>query len=274
MRDEHEVYNRAKEAADFIVAKCRVRPEIAVILGSGLDAFTDSIDPDCTLAYGSIPNFPVSTSIGHPGEMVIGMIGGKHAAVMRGRFHYYEGYTMKSVAFPVRVFQLMGIETLVLTNASGGINQDFQQGDLMSIVDHINFMGDNPLIGLNEYDLGPRFPNMTDAYSPRLRELADEVAAEQGTTLRQGVYVGVAGPNFETPVEVEFMRLAGADAVGMSTVPEVIVARQAGMEVLAISCVTNVIGKTKKVTSEEVIEVAGRSSPKLEKLIEGVISRL
>ncbi|RJQ55097.1 MAG: purine-nucleoside phosphorylase [Actinobacteria bacterium] len=268
------MYDRASEASEFVLSRCEIVPEVAIVLGSGLAALADSVEQDCTLEYGHIPNFPVSTAVGHPGEMVTGTLAGKPVAVMRGRFHFYEGYTMKSVAFPVRVFQLMGVRTLVLTNACGGINKKFKQGDLMAIVDHINLMGDNPLIGLNEEELGPRFPDMTEAYAPRLLALADEVAAAQRETLRHGVYAGVMGPSFETPAEIEAMRKMGADAVGMSTVPEVIVARHAGIELLAISCVTNVIGESKIVTAEEVLEVAARSTPKLTRLVEEVIERL
>lgn len=274
MVSEHEVYNRAQDAADHVVSKCHAAPEVAVILGSGLGGLADSIEDPCLIPYGDIPNFPSVTAIGHPGEMVAGRLSDRAIVAMKGRFHFYEGYTLRSVTFPIRVFQLMGIKTLILTNAAGGINQDFEQGDLMAIVDHINLIGDNPLIGSNEDDLGPRFPDMTEAYSRRLTGLAADVAVEQGTTLRQGVYVAVAGPSFETPAEVEFMRRIGADAVGMSTVPEVIVARQAGMEVLGISCITNAIGASSGATSDEVLEVAGRSAAKLEGLVEGVIGRL
>lgn len=274
MIPEHDVYNRAREAADYVMSKCGVRPRIAVILGSGLGRVAGAIEDSCTIDYESIPNFPSVTAEGHEGQMVAGTLGGKTVVAMRGRFHFYEGYTMRSVTFPIRVFQLMGINTLLITNAAGGINQDFVQGDLMAIVDHINLIGDNPLIGRNEDELGPRFPDMTEAYSRRLVAIADDVATERGTTLRHGIYVAVSGPSFETPAEIEFVRRSGADAVGMSTAPEVIVARHAGIEVLGISCVTNVIGQWAIVTAEEVLEVADRSAGKLEELLKGVIERL
>lgn len=273
MIPEHDVYNRAKEAADHVVSKSSVRPEVAIILGSGLSGFADTMGDMSTIAYEEIPYFPSVSAVGHVGEMITGTLNGAPIAAMKGRVHVYEGYTMRSVTFPVRVFQLMGIQTLIVTNAAGGINQGFEQGDLMAIVDHINMMGDNPLIGSNEDELGPRFPDMTEAYSRRLIALADEVAAEQKTTLRHGVYVGVAGPSFETPAEIEFLRRGGADAVGMSTVPEVIVAQHAGMEVLGISCITNVIGESPVVTAEEVLEVADRSGAKLQALLGGVIRK-
>lgn len=274
MIPEHEVYNRAKEAADYLESKCGVEPKVAVVLGSGLASFADSIDATCTIAYESIPNFPVAATEGHPGQMVAGRLAGVPVVAMRGRFHLYEGYTLRSVTFPIRVFQLMGINTLVITNAAGGINRQFAQGDLMAIVDHINLIGDNPLIGPNEDELGPRFPDMTEAYSSRLITLANDVAGDRKTTLRHGIYAAVGGPSFETPAEIESMRRMGADAVGMSTVPEVIVARHADMQVLGISCITNVIGEAAVVTAEEVLEVATRSAANLGGLVEGVIGRL
>lgn len=274
MIPEHEVYDRAKEAAEHLICKMDSKPEIAIILGSGLSGLTGQIADATEIGYESIPYFPSVTAVGHEGSMVLGKIAGTPVAAMRGRFHFYEGYTLRSVTFPIRVLQMMGIKTLIVTNAAGGINQDFRQGDLMAIVDHINLIGDNPLIGRNEEEFGPRFPDMTEAYSRRLIALADEVANGQGSTLRHGVYVAVAGPSFETPAEIEFMRRAGADAVGMSTAPEVVVARHAGMEVLGISCITNVIGVSPVVTAEEVLEVAGRSGAELQKLIEGIIEKL
>ncbi len=274
MVSEHEIFDRAKDAADHVISKCRAVPEVALILGSGLGGLADGIEDGCLIPYGDIPNFPSVTAIGHAGEMVAGRLDEKAIVAMKGRFHYYEGYTLRSVTFPIRVFQLMGIKTLILTNAAGAINQDFEQGDLMAIVDHINLIGDNPLIGPNEEELGPRFPDMTEAYSRRLIALADDVAGEQSATLRHGTYVAVAGPSFETPAEIEFMRRSGADAVGMSTAPEVIVARHAGIEVLGISCITNVIGASPVVTADEVLEVAGRSATELEGLVKGVIGRL
>ena len=274
MIPEHEVYNRAKEAADYTMSKCGVEPQVALMLGSGLGGLAEAIEATCSISYESVPNFPSVTAEGHEGTMVAGTLGGRAVVAMKGRFHFYEGYTLRSVTFPIRVFQLMGIKTLLITNAAGGINQDFEQGDLMAVVDHINLIGDNPLIGRNEGELGPRFPDMTAAYSRRLIGLADEVAVAQSTTLRRGVYAAVAGPSFETPAEIEFMRRIGADAVGMSTAPEVIVARHAGIEVLGVSCITNIIGASRTVTADEVLQVAGRSAVKLERMLEGVIERL
>ncbi|MEM1502080.1 purine-nucleoside phosphorylase [Domibacillus sp. 8LH] len=228
-----------EEAAGFLKEKLNVTPEIGLILGSGLGVLADEVENAVSIPYETIPHFPVSTVEGHAGELVIGTLSGKTVAAMKGRFHYYEGYSFQEVTFPVRVMKALGIETIIVTNAAGGVNESFEPGDLMLISDHLNLMGGNPLIGKNDSRLGVRFPDMSVAYSRELRELAKKAAERIGLNVREGVYAGNTGPVYETPAEVRMARVLGADAVGMSTVPEVIAARHSGMNVLGISCISN-----------------------------------
>jgi purine-nucleoside phosphorylase len=232
-------FARAQRAAKFILARTKLRPRIGIVLGSGLGSFADNLSSATRIAYSKIPGFSRSTAIGHAGQLVIGAAENIPVAVMQGRVHLYEGYSAQQVAFPIRVFARMGIRTVVLTNAAGGINRNFTQGALVLIRDHINLMAANPLTGANDERFGPRFPDMTHAYSQRARKIAIHAGKSLGATLQEGVYAAVAGPNYETPAEIRFLEKIGADLVGMSTVPEVIAARHSGLEVLGISCVTN-----------------------------------
>ncbi len=232
-------YSRAEIAAEFLKRKTKLRPKIALVLGSGLGAFADEFDAAVRIPYAKIPYFRRSTAIGHAGQLVIGKVGGVDVLGMQGRVHLYEGYTAKQVAFPMRVFARLGVKAVVLTNAAGGIKKEFTQGRLVAISDHINLQGDNPLIGPNEEKFGPRFPDMTTAYDKQFREMALSQARRLGIELGEGVYGALAGPSYETPAEIRFLRTIGADLVGMSTVPEVIAARHMGIRVLGISCVTN-----------------------------------
>ncbi|KKB36437.1 purine-nucleoside phosphorylase [Bacillus thermotolerans] len=245
-----------QEAADFLREKGSKQPSIGLILGSGLGVLADEIEGAEKVAYEDIPHFPVSTVEGHAGQLVFGTLAGKEVAAMQGRFHYYEGYSLDQVTFPVRVMKALGIETIIVTNAAGGVNESFSPGDLMIITDHINNMGGNPLIGPNDKDLGVRFPDMSEAYSKRLRQLAKETAETIGLAVKEGVYMANTGPIYETPAEVRLARVLGSDAVGMSTVPEVIVARHSGIEVLGISCISNMAAGIldQPLTHDEVIE--------------------
>ncbi len=261
-------------AATAIRALTKQQPTVAIILGSGLGALADAIGSADRIPYAVIPGWERSTAPGHAGELVIGTLEGKTVAIMKGRLHFYEGYDMKAVTFPVRVFGALGIQTLIVTNACGGLNPSYRAGDLMVISDHINHMPANPLRGANDDALGPRFPDMVGTYTEELRRIAHEVDSD----LREGVYVGVAGPNYETPAELRMMRGFGADAVGMSTVPEVLVARHAGMRILAIATVTDMAtglpGLVEHVTHEEVLAVADRAGKRLGDLVKGVLRRL
>lgn len=226
-------------AAQFLQSNYPDIPRVGLILGSGLGGLADEIADPVKIAYKDIPNFPVSTVEGHAGKLVFGKLVGTEVVAMQGRFHYYEGYGMQQVTFPVRVMKSLGVETLMVTNAAGGINQHFSPGDLMIIADHINLMGTNPLIGPNDPDFGVRFPDMSEAYSHQLRMMAKQTASELKMEVKEGVYAALTGPTYETPAEIRMLRVLGADAVGMSTVPEVIVARHSGLKVLGISCITN-----------------------------------
>ena len=261
-------------AVAAIRARAARSPSIGVILGSGLGRLAEEVRDAARIPYPDIPGFEKSTAPGHAGELVVGRLEGKDVAVMNGRFHYYEGYEPQAVTFPVRVLRSWGVTTLVVTNASGGLNPAFKAGDLMVMSDHINFMGMNPLRGPNDDRLGPRFPDMVGTYTEELRALAHEVDRD----LREGVYVAVAGPNFETPAELRMLRGFGADAVGMSTVPEVLVARHMGMRVLAISTITDMAtgipGQIEHVTAEAVLEVANNAGRRLADVVKGVIARL
>jgi purine-nucleoside phosphorylase len=267
---------KIKQTADYLRQQVSGEmPKVAIILGSGLGGLVDVIDDKQVIPYAEIPNFPVSTVEGHSGNLIFGTIHGKRVIAMQGRFHYYEGYDMKQVTFPVRVFKALGVETLYVSNASGGMNKNFKVGDVMVITDHINMFPENPLRGKNYNELGPRFPAMTEAYDKKLVALADTIAAEKGLRLVHGVYVGLQGPNFETPAEYECYRVMGGDAVGMSTVPEVIVANHAGMRVFGVSVITDLGGKDIDVppSHEEVQQAAQTAEPVMTSIITEMVKR-
>jgi purine-nucleoside phosphorylase len=262
-----------KEAVSFIRDEIEEAPETAIILGTGLGRIVEHIDVDCVVDYGDIPHFPVSTVEGHAGKLISGILGEKRVLVMQGRFHFYEGYTMQEVTFPIRVMKFLGIKTLIVSNAAGGMNPGFKIGDIMVINDHINLMP-NPLVGKHDPELGERFPDMSQTYNPELLQKARRKAGEMGIDIQEGCYVGVTGPTLETPKEYEYLRIIGGDAVGMSTVPEVITAHQMGIHVFAISVITDlgVPGKIKKLTHKDVIEAAEKTAPKLTSLIVNMIT--
>ena len=267
---------QADEAAQAILGRTALRPKVAVVLGSGLGSFADKLGGSTAVPFGEVPGFPVSTAIGHAGRLVIGQSDGIALAVMQGRVHLYEGYSARQVAFPIRVLARMGVRAVVLTNAAGGINPEYGKGALVVLRDHINLQGQSPLTGPNDERLGLRHPDMTDAYNAQYRRFALDEAERIGDGIFEGVYAAVAGPSFETPAEIRFLRTIGADLVGMSTVPEVIAARHMGLEVLAISCVTNLAaGITgEKITAEEVIETGERVRGKLLALLRGVLPKI
>ncbi len=271
----YTMLEKIKESADFIRSQVASVPDTAIILGTGLGALVDHISDKQFIPYTSIPNFPVSTVEGHSGNLIFGKLGSKPVMAMQGRFHYYEGYDMKQVTFPVRVMKALGVKTLFVSNAAGGMNKEFRVGDIMIITDHINMFPENPLRGKNHEELGPRFPAMTEAYSKKLIGLADEIATERGLRVMHGVYVGVPGPTFETPAEYEFFRIIGGDAVGMSTVPEVIVANHAGMSVFGVSVITDLGGKdvTDVPTHEEVQKAAAAAQPKMMEIMRELIEK-
>ena len=248
------------EAARTIESRTPLRPLIGLVLGSGLGAFAKTLDKAVAIPYAQIPHFPTSTAIGHAGELVVGTSQGVPVAVMAGRVHLYEGYSFQQVAFPVRVLGRFGVKTLILTNAAGSVNVNYKPGELMVIEDHINYMGGHPLIGPNDEQLGPRFFDMSEAYDPRLREIAEKACWKAGVPVRHGVYIAFTGPSYETPAEIRMCRTLGADAVGMSTVPEVLAARHMGIRVLGISCITNMAAGVlkKKLDHREVLEVGER----------------
>jgi purine-nucleoside phosphorylase len=263
------LFDKIAATASFIQQKTTIRPELGIILGSGLGSLTDTIQIETELSYADIPNFPVSTVMGHSGKLVFGRIDGCAVVLMAGRFHYYEGYNMEEVTFPVRVMKALGVHTLVVSNAAGGMNKDFKIGDLMLITDHINQFPEHPLRGHNDERLGTRFPDMSEPYDLRLVKKAKEIAAQEGIAVRTGVYIGLQGPTFETPAEYRWLHTIGGDAVGMSTVPEVIVAIHGGMRVFAMSVITD-IGISDipvKITHEEVLEAANATAPKMAALV-------
>ncbi|HYZ86898.1 MAG TPA: purine-nucleoside phosphorylase [Bryobacteraceae bacterium] len=265
-----------QQSKKFIQERISITPKVAVVLGSGLGAFAGELDSPVVIPYSEIPGWPRSTAVGHAGKLVFGMIDGVPTAVLAGRAHLYEGYSPARVTYGIRVMRMLGVESLVLTNAAGGINFAYSAGALVLISDHINLQGSNPLVGANEDDFGPRFPDMTEAYSKEYRRIAIDVAANLGFVLEEGVYAAMQGPSYETPAEIRFLRTIGADLVGMSTVPEVIVANHMGMKVLAISCVTNMAaGITfQKISHEEVLETGERVRGTLIQLLRNVIPRL
>lgn len=264
------------ESVEFINQKSKIKPKIAIILGTGLGRLAEDIEEKEIIPYSKIPNFPVSTVQSHSGNLVLGKLGNKEVVAMQGRFHYYEGYSLKEVTFPVRVMKKLGADVIIISNAAGGMNRFFKRGDLMLITDHINLFGDNPLIGPNDEELGPRFPDMSEAYSQKLIELAKKIALKEKIGLKEGVYAGLTGPTLETPAEYRFLISIGADAVGMSTVPEVIVANHMGMKVLGISCITDLAidGVIVKTSVEEILKAASDAEPIMTKLIEKVIKKI
>ena len=265
-----------QESVDFIKSKTQVEPTIGIILGTGLGGLVKEIEIINEISYADIPNFPVSTVESHSGKLIFGILGGKKVVAMQGRFHYYEGYDMQQVTFPVRVMKLLGIERLFVSNASGGVNPDFAVGEIMILNDHINLFPAHPLIGKNIDELGPRFPDMSEPYDTSMIALAQNIANELGIKVSTGTYAGLTGPTLETPAEYVYIRNIGADAVGMSTVPEVIVARHMEIPTFAISIITDlgVPGKIKKVSVADVIEVANRQEPKMTAIMSKLIERL
>jgi purine-nucleoside phosphorylase len=276
--DDFIIRAEIDRAAQFIAARTHHQPRVGLILGSGLNALADEIANADVIPFRDIPGFPVSTVEGHGSALVIGALDGKAVIAMRGRMHYYEGYSMQRITLPIRAMRALGVETLIVTNAAGGVNVNYRAGDLMLIGDHINLVGMtglNPLRGANDDSLGPRFPDMTHAYDPGLRELARQVARDAQIELREGVYIMLAGPSFESPADVNFIRLIGADAVGMSTVPEVIVARHGGMRVLGISLISNSLAHAHfEVNHQEVLAAGKAAVPKLAALLKGVLARI
>lgn len=271
-----DLYERAVEAAEVIRTKADVLPRVAMILGSGLGALAEECDDAIAIDYADIPGFPVSNVEGHAGQLVVGTLEGVEVAIMQGRAHFYEGWSMEEVTFPIRAFHLLGIEYLVVTNSAGGANATFETGDLMIIKDHLNLTGNNPLRGQNEAAFGPRFPDMTDPYDSSLRELIKAVAADLELSLQEGVYAGMAGPTYETQAEVKMVQAIGGDAVGMSTVPEVIVANHCAMKVAGISCITNMASglSPEKLSHDEVKETADRVRETFSSLVRNFVARL
>ena len=269
-------FSRATRAAKFILGKTKLRPRIALVLGSGLGAFADEFGGPTKIPYKKIPHFPQSTAIGHAGQLVVGNVGDVAVAGMQGRVHLYEGYAAKEVAFPIRVFARMGIKAVILTNAAGGINLKYSEGTLVALRDHINLQGSNPLIGPNDDRFGPRFPDMTHAYDPEFRRFVAEEGRKLKLNLHEGVYLALAGPNYETPAEIHSFRALGADLVGMSTVPEVIAARHSNIRVLGISCVTNMAAGVTgaPLTAEEVFATGARVKNDFIALLRAVIPRI
>jgi len=264
------------EALRVVRSRTRVEPEVALILGTGLGGLARDIEVAAEISYGELPHFPLSTVESHSGRLLFGTLGGRLVVAMQGRFHRYEGYTLQQVTFPVRVMRGLGARTLIVSNACGGMHPLWSPGELVLIADHINLLGDNPLVGPNEDALGPRFPDMSAAYDPGLRALARQVAREQQIVLREGVYVAVSGPNLETAAEYRLLRALGADVVGMSTVPEVIVAVHGGMRVLGISIITDAClpDALKPANVQEIIATAAKAEPQLTRLVKGVLERL
>ena len=265
---------KIQETAAFLKSKMHTQPETAIILGTGLGSLVNDITDKYEVNYQDIPNFPVSTVEGHSGKLIFGKLGDKDILAMQGRFHYYEGYNMKEVTFPVRVMRELGIKTLFVSNASGGMSPDFEVGDLMIITDHINFFPEHPLRGKN-IPYGPRFPDMSEAYNKELIRKADQIAAEKGIKVQHGIYIGVQGPTYETPAEYKMFRILGADAVGMSTVPEVIVANHCGIKVFGISVITDlgVEGKIIEITHEDVQKAADAAQPLMTTIMRELINR-
>lgn len=271
-----EFRKKREEALTFLKDKIETDPDYLVILGTGLGHLANKIDVKESISYADIPHFPVSTVESHEGHLLFGTLSGKNVVAMQGRFHYYEGYSMQEIAFPVRVANALGAENMIVSNSCGGLNPNYERGDIMLINDHINMLGDNPLIGPNDDDLGPRFPDMSDPYTENLRNIAEEVALDDGVKMHEGVYLALSGPTLETRAEYRFLRMIGADVVGMSTVPEVIAAVHMGMEVLGISVITDecLPDALEPVSIEDVLEAAEMAEPKLTKVITGFLERV
>ncbi|MEO6819715.1 MAG: purine-nucleoside phosphorylase [Ginsengibacter sp.] len=264
------------EAVKYIQSKYNTAPSVGIVLGSGLGSFTSEIETECEIAYSDIPHFPVSTVQGHSGKLIFGNLSGKKVVAMSGRFHYYEGYSIKEVVFPIKVLKFLGIQTLLLSNAAGSMNSGLKVGDLMIIKDHISFFAINPLLGKNDDDLGPRFPDMSEPYKKDLIQKAEEIAASNNIPIKEGVYVGVTGPTFETRAEYKLLQIIGGDAVGMSTVAEVICANHLGLPVFAISVITDegIRDEENKITHEEVLQAAKNAEPGLTMIFKQLIGKL
>jgi purine-nucleoside phosphorylase len=271
-----DLLQKINETLNTIRAKTQGNYNVGIILGTGLGGLVKEIDIECEIDYADLPHFPLSTVESHQGKLIFGKIHNKKIVAMQGRFHYYEGYSMQQITYPVRVMKFLGVETLLVSNACGGMNPDYRRGDIMLMIDHINLLGDNPLIGKNEDELGPRFPDMSEPYNLELIKLAEEVALENKIGVQKGVYVAVPGPNLETKAEYRFLRATGADVVGMSTIPENIVANHMGMKVLGISIITDeCFPDTLKPTSvQEIIETAMKAEPKMTLIMKEVIKRI
>jgi purine-nucleoside phosphorylase len=269
-------WEQIEETAAAVRRRCGTLPDTAIVLGSGLGDFADTLTDAVVTPYGELPHWPASNVVGHAGRLVTGKVAGKPVAVLAGRVHFYEGHPLSTVVFGTRVMARLGVRQLVLTNAAGGINTAFSAGALMVIDDHLNLMGTNPLIGPNDERFGPRFPDLTEVYSKRLRGIADAVAAARGIAVEHGVYAALPGPTYETPAEIRYLRSTGADAVGMSTVPEAIAARHMGVEVLGISCITNMAAGVlpEPLVHEHVLETARRVRGSFISLLEGIVERL
>lgn len=268
--------NKIMESVNYIENKLKFKPEIGVILGSGLGDMADSVEERTVIKYSEVPNLPVSTVQGHAGQFVVGKLNGKNVIMMQGRFHFYEGYEIQDVVLPIYIMKNLGVKSIMVTNAAGGANTSYNPGDLMIIKDHINFCGHNPLIGKNDDKIGPRFPDMSEAYSKEYIKLAKEVSKELGLKMQEGVYMMFSGPTYETPAEVRMARMLGADAVGMSTVPEVISANHCGLKVLGISCITNMAAGVldQPLNHEEVIETSARVKKDFVALVKEIIKRM
>ena len=264
------------EAKKFIESRSKVKPKIGIIVGTGLGTLAKEIEIKAIVPYSDIPHFAVSTAPGHEGNLILGKLSGKMIMAMQGRFHLYEGYSLEEITFPIRIMKEMGVELLIESNAAGGMNPNFKAGDLMIITDHINLTGNNPLIGPNDERLGPRFPDMSEPYDKKLIELTKRIAIEEKIGIHKGVYVGLTGPNFETPAEYRFLRLIGADAVGMSTVCEVIVARHSGLRVLGMSCITDecIPDRLEPVNFRKLIQVAQKVEPNLARLVKRLLREI
>lgn len=271
-----EFREKRQEVLSFIKNQTEEQPDYLIILGTGLGRLADEIDVVDSISYTDIPHFPVSTVESHAGRLLFGSLSGKDVVAMQGRFHFYEGYSMQEIAFPLRVLNAMGIETLIVSNASGGMNPNYARGEIMLINDHINMLGDNPLIGPNDDELGPRFPDMSDPYTERLRNIAEQVALQKSIKMHEGVYLALSGPTMETKAEYRFLRNIGADVVGMSTVPEVIAAVHMGMEILGISVITDECfpDALEPINIDKVLEAAGEAEPKMTQVITGVLKEL
>ena len=269
-------FDSVQQAAEWVRQRIDGVPDVAIVLGSGLGDFAARLADATAFSYADIPNWPASTVVGHAGKLVVGTVAGKRVAALAGRAHFYEGHHLRTVTFATRVIGTLGVRTLILTNAAGGINLTFTPGTLMLIDDHINLMGSNPLVGENDERFGPRFPDMSEVYSRRLRALAGDAARAQGLALAHGVYAALHGPSYETPAEIRYLRTIGADAVGMSTAPEAIVARHMGLDVLGISCITNMAAGVlpQPLVHDEVMEVARRVRSEFSTLLEGIVERL